>query len=190
MISDKGKFIFIHIPKTGGSSVSYALRQYANETISIANSRVGRGKGVAVVDSKGKNVKHLNLYGILRSKLEYKHYFSFTIVRNPYDRTMSYFFWNNGNKPFDREKFVNFVKKCNDFQYRYVTEPKTGKLLVKKILKFENLNYEVKQLPIRLSGIPHLNSSHNSKGKFYDDELRKMVYEKFKKDFELFGYEK
>lgn len=190
MISDKGKFIFIHIPKTGGSSVSYALKAYANEKVQIANSRVGRGRGIAVTDSKGANVKHLHLYGILRLNPEYKNYFSFTIVRNPYDRTMSYFFWNNGNKPFDREKFIIFVKKCNDFQFRYVTEPGTGKLLVKRILKFEDLNAEIKSLPISIPGLPHLNKSHNSSGNFYDKELRELVYEKFKKDFELFGYKK
>lgn len=189
MISESNKFIFIHIPKTGGSSVSYALKEYAKEKIEMANSRVGKGRGVSVVNDKRVNVKHLKLYGILRMNPEYKHYLSFTIVRNPYDRMMSYYFWNYGNKPFEREQFVKFIKRCNDFQYRYVTHPKTDKLLVKTILKFENLKQDLKKIPnLKVSSIPHLNSSINSKGKFYDNELKELVYEKFKKDFDFFGY--
>lgn len=195
MISDKLKFVFIHIPKTGGSSVSYFLKNVSNEEIGMTDSRVGKGKGV-FVNENGKNVKHLTLYEILKDEgSKYGDYYKFTIVRNPYDRTMSYYFWNRGIKKtgFDKEDFIRFVSKLNDYQVSYVSDPKTGKLLTNKIVKYENMISELNTISclkrFNFSNLPRLNVSQNNK-KFYDQELKDLVYDKFKIDFKTFGYSK
>ena len=196
MISDSNKCIFIHIPKTGGSSVNYFLKDIANENVKIATSRLGKGKGVSVQDSKGKNVKHLNIEEVLAIDPEkYNDYYKFTVARNPYDRTMSYFFWHRGNKKkgFVREEFKDFVKKLNEFQVSYITDSITGEILVDKIVKYEQMSSGLNSIQclkkFNFSNLPYLNVSQN-KGSFYDKELKELVYQKFKRDFEVLGYPK
>lgn len=199
MISDSLKLIFMHIPKTAGSSVTYFLRNYANENVELAKSRLGPGKGVSVNDSEtGQNVKHIPLHKLLKKNPEYQDYFKFTVVRNPYDRVMSYYFWHKGNrkckKEFDKDDFKRFVRQLGDFQSNYIYDPETGELLVDKIVKFESLVTGLSSIPrlsrFNFSNLPKLNVSRNEFQRFYDNELKDLVWTKFKKDFELLGYQK
>lgn len=198
MISDSLQLIFMHIPKTGGSSVTYHLRSISSDKVDIARSRLGPGKGVSVNDPEsGKNVKHISIHNLIKQKPEYANYYKFTIVRNPYDRVMSYYFWHKGTKKmrngFDKNDFKLFVRKLSDFQFKYITDPETGEILVDKIVKYETMANELGTIPklkrFNFSNLPKLNVSKNNSS-FYDTELKELVYNKFIKDFELFGYQK
>ena len=65
------------------------------------------------------------------------------------------------------------------------------------IIYFENLIDELKNIEcfkevIDFNNYPTLNASSNSKRNYneiYDKELKDLVFNKYKKDFELFGYE-
>lgn len=198
MISDNLQCIFMHIPKTGGSSVSYFLKGVSRENIEIARSRLGAGKGVSVNDSNGNNVKHIALHRLIKEEPKLGNYFKFTIVRNPYDRTMSYYFWYKGTKKmkngFDKTDFKRFVKQLQDFQTGYITDPETGEIIVDKIVKYESLIPGLSSIPclkkFNFTQLPQLNVSQNNRKNFYDAELKDIVYTKFKKDFEILGYPK
>lgn len=99
MILSRGrKFIFIHIPKTGGTALTLALEARAmKEDILIgdtpkARARKGRLRGVK---SAGRLWKHSTLADIagLASDAEIADLFTLTLVRNPWDRTVSYYHW-------------------------------------------------------------------------------------------------
>ena len=99
MILSRGRrFIFVHIPKTGGTALTLALESRAmKDDILIgdtpkARARKGRLQGVK---SAGRLWKHSTLADIagLATEAEIADFFTLTLVRNPWDRAVSYYHW-------------------------------------------------------------------------------------------------
>jgi len=148
---------------------------------------------------------------------EQKNYYSFTFVRNPFDRLVSAYvnkykqdidyyeknFYNNylfGYLKNDNgfEDYVERVCNIPEFllekhiypQYKYVY--KDGESLVDFIGKYENLENDFKaiQEEYHLYPLPHINQSFKKDYRdYYTLKTAKKVYKKYKKDIELFGYE-
>ncbi|MCE8517903.1 sulfotransferase family 2 domain-containing protein [Ruegeria pomeroyi] len=99
MIISPGRgYIFVHIPKTGGTSLALALEARAmKDDILIGDTpkairRRGRLKGVR---ARGRLWKHSTLADIdgLIAPEALADLFAFTLVRNPWDRAVSYYHW-------------------------------------------------------------------------------------------------
>ena len=193
MISHKLKFIFIHIPKTSGNSLSFFFKDLVdNEVIQITNN-LGEKQGISIMcELTSNSIKHVEmdyytkLYGD-----RIKDYYKFTIVRNPYDRLLSFYFWSKGkdDQLFDRTEFIEYIHRNDKVQHKYITPDMN-------IIYFENLIGDLKQIPIfqnicDFDNYPRINCSANSyvdRDAIYDKELKDIVYTKYKKDFDLFGY--
>lgn len=194
MISHKLRFIFIHIPKTSGNSLSLFLKDFIDNDVIQRSSKMGEKQGISILCEKTRmDIKHANITYYEKTYCEkINDYFKFTIVRNPYDRILSFYFWSKGkkNQTFDRNEFIKFIKENNSFQYKYINK-------TIHIIHFENLIDELKNIEcfkniVNFNNYPTLNASSNSKEKYnkiYDKELKDLVFNKYKKDFELFDYE-
>ncbi len=184
-------FIFIHINKTGGTSISNILKlgkTHQNYTKTII-SLIGEEK--------------------------FKNTYSFTCVRNPFDRILSQYYYRikpnkNPKEPYLEEKigFNKWVKLTygekdkkywNDSiifkpQIEWLKDTEENIILPNKIIKFEKLNEDFKEISNYLETditLPHLNKStikkHNYKEE-YNLESKKIIAEYFKEDIEYFNY--
>lgn len=106
IISHGRRYILVHIPKTGGTALTLALEARAmKDDILIGDTpkalaRRGRIKALRVqgLRAQGRLWKHSTLADIhgLVSDAEIADFFTLTLVRNPWDRLVSYYHWLRG----------------------------------------------------------------------------------------------
>ena len=187
----KSKTIFIHIPKTAGVSLAKAI--YGDVTF--------EGHRSFYFNNIALNIKN-------------EVYFSFSFVRNPFDRLYSaYKFLNEGGmNHLDKLAFQTFLSEFEDFedfilnglnekliyqithfipQHEYLCD-KSGNILVDFIGRFEDLESDTLLLSKRLKkdiNLSHLN--FNSKLDYkevYSDEMIYKVNQIYQKDIDIFKY--
>jgi hypothetical protein len=213
MIVSRGrKYIFVHIPKTGGTAMTLALEDRAmKDDILIgdtpkAQKRRKRLKGVKVA---GKLWKHSTLADIdgLVSADELDDMFVFTMVRNPWDRMVSYYHWLR-EQDFDHTAVL--LARTLSFE-RFVMHPQTqgsvkaspyghylrdagGRDRTGAAIRLENLADDLApveaHLGFKLGDIPHVNASarHRDYRGYYTDETAEIVAEICQDDIARFGY--
>ena len=95
IISDSNKFIFIHIYKTGGSSMTALLMPYISERFKSKNPKMQgpRWQRDWHVNRRQHSKFEDNLSFIVQFNLDLSDYFKFVFVRNPYTWILS--IWNN-----------------------------------------------------------------------------------------------
>ena len=202
MVSRKHNFIFIHIPKTGGSSIH-----------SMFNYSVPK----PYVDSSGRERDHFTALDYKHRIPDYHNYFKFTFVRNPWDKLVSeYLFFKLGTelwKPPHRiidlkklsfKEFIASVQNINfDIQTHYSKShyiPQSDYILdenldicVDFIGRFESFSRDLQtvynRINIPLPDIPHVNKTkHGHYTEYYDEETKQIVAEIYAKDIEYFNY--
>ena len=142
----------------------------------------------------GKFYNHMTANEIKDSVGEhiFNNYLKFCVVRNPYDKIVSLYHYR---KP--KMSFEKFCKTCNCLNYkRYFINNES---CIDYYIRYENLEEDLKNLCEKLNieydknNLPNYKSQHRKKNddyrKYYNDELKKIVYEKHKKEFEMFGYD-
>lgn len=194
LISHKKQFIFIHIFKTAGTSLTNSLVSHSRfidrlaYEFTISTKIYGQISNLFGWQDDGHRQftgfhKHELAHNIkLKMGNDYDNYFTFCFVRNPYDLLVSLYFYIKQNKShkyhklandLDFNEFVDFYIKQNPpLQSDYIYDPQSSEKLVNFIGFFENLNndfsYILSKLDINISsGIKHKNISLKRKSKGY-----------------------
>jgi len=196
MINHQYKLIFLHIPRTGGTSIENAIC----------------GKDWFDVHAPSK---HLTAHSAKKIYAEYwDKYLKFTFVRNPWDRMVSMlkYEWFYGVKInqekkillddyFDKFKKVEYDERffnSNQFNdYQYIENSVYRNIIgddMDFIGKFENLQEDFERV-CKLVGLPasklsHIEKSQNRKKyqEYYTEETKNLIYNKFKKEIKQFNY--
>ena len=180
------KKLFIHIPKTAGTSVLDITAKNKNYLCKLHD-----------------NIHTLNIQHIS----QFRTMFSFCIVRNPYERTISaYNFLKNKCANLNAieksykimlskyETFMNFLEDLPILQtkiihlvpqYKFVCDDQ-GNILVNSVIKMENLS-ELQIIDPIFVHLPHSNKSKKSMINL-TQEMKQIIYNVYKKDFEIFQY--
>ena len=205
IISNKHKFIFVAIPKTATHAIRFALRKHLDEKTDWEQVGLFVQKSLPFEELAKLGNGHIKCTDIkpFLGQKTWQEYFKFAIVRNPYDRFISYcFFMNREDISFKKNaleqmKKIIINKKVHKNlwfinQHHFISD-KNGVLMVDFVGKYERLVEYYQQICTKI-GIPSeklskINSSiHNNYKEYYDDELRQAVFEFYRQDFELFGY--
>lgn len=193
MISHHRKFIFLHIPKCGGTSIESVFGSWRNK----------HSKDYFYL---GKNRQHFLLNEILDQYPKCSNYFKFAFIRNPFSRIVSeYNYILLNSKDLKKLSFKDFVLNLenylNNTAYEYHNLSlcdyllnKEGELVVDFVGRLENFqedfNVVCDKIGIPKQKLPHCNKTrHKHYTEYYDDETREIIAQKFAKDIEYFEYE-
>lgn len=175
-VSHKYKTCYIHIPKTGGSTIEYVL---------FGRDCVSEHCMIEYYDT-------------------YYNYFIFSIVRNPYTRIISIYnyYINGGDQSEYDKKLVNKNTTLDDFLINYNYENlnhlctqftflKNSKH-INYIAKFEDYHNEIKKicnvLNIEISTIPHKRKTEYINNIIITPKFINLVNDLYKEDFTNYDY--
>lgn len=217
ILSEKYKFIFVHIPKTAGMSVTDAFGKYGRPR----NRSFLRSLSRRFPNVEPSSKAHFRVHdpaSFMSSKLTrpvFDEFLSFSVIRNPYDHAVSHYEYMKQfrikqtakkvgqmnfldylryrqQKPFGRDTiFARLPNQC------YYLKESTGAFLVRRLIRFENLTTELELLAKELQ-LPDFQLKHTNKTKsrsdkrqfldYYDSETEKLVRQIYAEDFEKLGY--
>lgn len=212
MLSRGRRYIFIHIPKTGGTAMAQALEARAMaDDVMIGDTpkavkRRGRLKGVT---ANGRLWKHSTLADIegLASAEEIADFFTVTLVRNPWDRLVSYYHWLQAQgfdhpavqlaKTHDFSGFLAQPSTQASFRQwparRYMTDLR-GVERASLYVRLEAFEQDIKPFEAHLGfglELPIVNQSKRATGwrDYYSESDRALVESLCSEDISRFGYE-
>ena len=172
---------FIHIPKNAGTTVGKMLGRNGIEFV--------------VGDGGRQHMRHRYARDFRSEPWD-----SFTVVRNPYTRVVSWYEWIRRLPNYSRLEFDQFVlSRFDTGRARLAWMPQTEwthtalheTQLVTHILKYETLERDLRDLFPTIQGKwLHLNSGGiTDYDAYYSSFTRDSVTEAFYEDFINFGYE-
>lgn len=198
MISFPKRFLFVHIPKTAGNSIQSVLRDYSEDELVALRSEQDGIERFGLRNPKYKLKKHSTLaeYRAALGETEFGSFYKFTCVRNPWDRMISLYFTPTQNTAaWDRKKFRKIISSALSVpDYLRLDQGEENPFgNVEYIMRFENLEEDFRTVcgalnisPVALPRYNRSNREHYSK--YYDNELRELVRERFAAEIECFRF--
>jgi hypothetical protein len=231
IISHTHKFIFIKSFKTAGTSVEAALSNYCSGSDIVTplndyrHNRDENGKFIhksmnaeEYIQLDLPNLQHVEALTIKDrvSPEVWNTYFKVSIARNPWDRAVSYFFWEMRNDPAlkPQKKFYHYLgvpfneldqlRQLFSTYIRNATWPNNDcfytiddQLCTDFVIRYETLPEDYskvcEKLGLPASTLPRLKGGIRKQryhySDYYNEESIAIVSERHKNDIRLFGYE-
>ena len=200
VVSHSHKFAFIHVPKTGGTTITHLLGKLGFTTKCSCMNHIRAG----------------DLRALMTPEL-FDSYYRFAIVRNPYDLMVSLFYFAKKSKSYRSQSgigeeelstFENFMRWRSSLghspQVAFMTElDDHSKEIVDKICRFEQYDRDIRSAidainargtanPIILpEELPTMNSTQHAPWEehYQPGDFSALTVEyMFAADFEFFGY--
>lgn len=181
IVSASRRFVFAHVPKTGGISMRAALAPFADETLSHLPA-------------------HGTLADLVASHPEMGGHFKFAFVRNPWDRLVSFY-------TYARAVLARTLPQIQDFEEMlraldrgeawtntiHAMRPQSDFTAGADFVgRFERLDGDFAQACGRAgieTTLAHRNASqHRHYATYYDGWSRSFVARRYRADIEAFGY--
>lgn len=208
LISRKHNFLFVHVYKNAGMSVSKALSPFAVSKYQRETVRVLKQLNLPCPTNWDPNPfdTHVTASDLVEvmGQSEFNSFFSFAFVRNPWDWLVSIYCYVL-KKPDHRlhdhfirlGTFQNYIAwQCEDGlpPQKDFLFSRDDQQLVNFIGQFENLERDFKSVCTQVGvsvELPKLNVSRQSRSftEYYDERLVEMVREKYQPDIDLFDYQ-
>lgn len=217
IISDDPRFIFVHVPKTAGDSVTRALAPYAKplkRTLwKSLRRRLPLKDRVDTIYLRKHDPASRAIARLGRDVWD--SYRSFAVVRNPFDHAVSHYeFMKQFRIPSVAQKiagmsfseYLDYRAKLpfwNDTFFArlpnqsYFVADASGGLAVNRLVRFEELATDFpaacREIGIEDVSLPHINKTKSKSEKrpfqsYYDDTSIRQVQKLYADDFRLFGY--
>ncbi|MEO0745951.1 MAG: sulfotransferase family 2 domain-containing protein [Pseudomonadota bacterium] len=209
ILSPGRKYVFVHAPKTGGTALSQALEDRAmKDDILIGDTPKARKRRHRLqgLQTRGRLWKHATLADIDGIVPGLDGYFAFTLVRNPWDRMVSYYHWLQ-DQHFDHPAvglaqqmgFADFAlapqvrQSMQASPARHYMTDATGAERCDAYIRLEQFDADAAPLWAHLGfalALPRVNASARApdyRG-YYTDAARAAVAQYCAEDIERFGY--
>ncbi len=190
MISYDKKFIFVHINKTAGTSMEKALADYGVKKL--------EEKSDLKFELNYNQSQHFNCDEYKKYLgSEYDDYFKFTVVRNPFDRVVSYYYGGAIQKGLNFKDWVvdrylnanykDYIRMYSDYTHWFDKDE------MNCVLKFENLDQDFIKLKETLDlncelGKANVNKSRTHYRDYYDYKTKDIIENHFEKELNTFQY--
>ena len=227
IVSFKYKFIFIKNYKVAGSSIENYLYPLLDDNDIVAPTRDFIGKnyiGDYDTESLIKNFdkdlqkKYINnriaffahmpawLVKERIGEVDFKNFYKFCFVRNPWDLVVSHFNWlnspdNNLGIKTSFENIINDIKNVYSknhqvFNYNRICNLDNTDLLVDRTCKFENLNMELQKvfnylnIPFdgKLKIFKKVSKDRKDYKHYFDENQRTIIEKNFINEIKLMNY--
>jgi hypothetical protein len=214
LLSVKHRFLFVHIAKSGGTSVRASLQRLRWRDpwywSMFACSRLSHLSGHRIATKLPRHAKIIAAKELLPREF-FDGLFKFAFVRNPWDLQVSSFHHIRRERPHylgGQQDFEGFLRwklspeRAYQFHVDTSIELQTdylidlhGELLVNFIGRYERLEEDFAEACRRI-GIPQPGLAHKRKARdreqdyrsYYSDETAELVARHFKRDIELLEY--
>lgn len=197
MISEKNKFLFIHIPKTAGNSIQSRLSKYSEDEI-VREAPFQDGIERFGVKGRCGLHKHSSLadYYSALGRDYFNGFFKFSCIRNPWDRAISFYFSpHRCVTRWDRDCFISFLPEIPCMLSYLSADSHCAESASEMdfLIRYENLEEDFKsccaRIGIPFEMLPIRNKSQKGFYKdYYDPELIEIVRAQFAADIKMFGY--
>lgn len=203
MVSREHSCIFVHIPRCAGSSV---------EAVVWPGARTEEDLWMGFVDEYHNRHQTGGLQHLLARQIReevgartFESMFKFTVVRNPFDRTVSQFAYMRRRRDLrafigmdQGSTFAEYLRLIRQRQHvqwlpqcRFVYDG--DDLLVDRIVRFEKLESSLpwvfERLGLRVASLPHRNASdRDSYRTYYTAATRREVESIYQEDLRRFDY--
>lgn len=211
LVSHTHGFAFVHVPKTGGCSISLALQPYCDHVMRYWMNRW--------LDRIGIHVNHLAPHRLKRYRLHtpaetlrrqvpaaaFSRLYKFAFVRNPWDLLVSYYNFVRSTPGHHRsaravglasfDRYVEYELRRDKISQSRMLCDRRGVLLVDDVGRFESIEADFARICRRLgidATLPYVNRGvirdRRDYRTYYSRRLADRVAEHFAEDIERFGY--
>ena len=207
LVSYEKKFLFVHVPKTAGTSICRALSPFAESPETLPENRLLAALGIHVNHIGPWHRKRFRGHSTLKiikrnlPQQVYDDLFRFAFVRNPWDLLVSLYHFIS-SRPKHRyaklvadmsfAEFIDVWTKRSEISQRSFLVDDKGNLDVDFVGRFEHLNADFSAICAKVGvklTLPHANSSRRGDYRvYYTDELAELVGKRLSDDIAAFDY--